>query len=60
MVARDDATDIRIDGVLVGTIDRGEYFEQVLVNAAEITSNRPILLAQYAQSQAFYQNGNGG
>lgn len=52
VVARDDGTDILIDGALAGTINRGDFFEVDLASGTfhEITTSGPALLAQYSKS----------
>ncbi|MEZ6061266.1 MAG: putative Ig domain-containing protein [Planctomycetaceae bacterium] len=59
-LAQADGTEVFVDGTLVATLNRGQFHEMVLVDAAEVTSNNPILVAQYAQSQEFYRNQPGG
>ncbi|MCA9191301.1 MAG: hypothetical protein KDB03_06055 [Planctomycetales bacterium] len=59
-LAQSDGTEVKIDGIVVATLNRGQFHEQVLTQAAYIQSNGPILVAQYAHSQQFYQSQTGG
>ncbi|MEZ6032636.1 MAG: DUF4114 domain-containing protein [Planctomycetaceae bacterium] len=59
-LAQADGTEVFVDGTLVATLNRGQFHETILVDAAQITSNNPILVAQYAQSQDVYRNQPGG
>ncbi|MCA9127050.1 MAG: putative Ig domain-containing protein [Planctomycetales bacterium] len=59
-LAQTDGTEVKIDGTVVATLNRGQFHEQVLTQAAYIQSNGPILVAQYAHSQQFYQSQTGG
>ncbi len=50
VVAGEDATDITIDGVVVATLDAGQFHEFTLSENAEIiNSSKPTLVAQYLQ-----------
>ncbi len=49
-LADTDTTTITIDGVVVATIDRGQFHELVLTDPAHITANNPVLVAQFAHS----------
>jgi RHS repeat-associated protein len=52
-LASQDNTTLRINDVVVATFNRGQYHEQIVPDSAVITSDKPILVAQYANSQAF-------
>ena len=52
-LAATDGTVIRVNGVQVATLNRGEYHERVITLASQIISNHPILVAQYSNSSQF-------
>ncbi|MCY2989176.1 MAG: PKD domain-containing protein, partial [Planctomycetota bacterium] len=52
-LAAENGTQVTIDGQLAATLDRGQFLERVLTAAAEITSNRPLLVGQYATGTSF-------
>lgn len=60
MLSQADGTQVSINGNVVATLNRGEFHEQVIVGASQISSNKPILVAQYAHSQNYYQASPGG
>lgn len=53
VLASQDGTTVRINGVLVATLSRGENHEQVLALGSLIEANYPVLVAQYSTGQAF-------
>lgn len=59
-LAQADNTELTIDGAVVATIDRGEFYQQNIVGAAHVVSDKPILVAQYAYSQNYYRTDPGG
>lgn len=59
-LAQTDGTEVNINGELVATLGRGEFHETTLTEPAHIQSNGSILVAQYAHSQNFYRQANGG
>jgi hypothetical protein len=52
-LASTDDTDISINGSVVATLDRGEFHEQIVEEAAEMTASAPILVAQYSNSTEY-------
>ena len=46
-------TQVRVNGTLVATLNRGQYYEQVIIGSAQITSTQPILVAQYSNGSSF-------
>jgi hypothetical protein len=48
VVATRDATEVRVDGVLVATLAAGEYHELQLSAPADITTSEPSLVAQFS------------
>jgi len=53
VLASQDQTSISINGVVVDIIDKGQIFEQLLSQPSRIKTNRPVLVAQYANGQGF-------
>ena len=50
VLASQDGTTVTVDGIPAGTMDRGEFLELSLSQAAHIVANQPVLVAQYANS----------
>ena len=42
-----------LNGVAVGTIDRGEFIERIIDGAATIDADKPVLIAQYSNGTDF-------
>ncbi len=59
-VAEFDNTHVSINGVVVATLSRGAFYEQILTQPSEISSDNPILVAQFSQSQQAGGGPNGG
>jgi hypothetical protein len=53
IMAAQNNTVVSINGIIVATLGRGEIFETVLTAASRITSDQPVLLAQYSNSTSF-------
>lgn len=53
VIASQDNTSISINGEVVDIIDKGEVYERLLSQASRIRTNRPVLVAQYANGQGF-------
>jgi len=58
IVAARAGTEIHVDGMPVATLDRGQFYETVLVQPAEINASQPVVVAQFAQGYG-YDNGFG-
>jgi hypothetical protein len=52
-LADTDGTTVKVNGVTVATLNRGQIFEQILTAASVITSDKPILVTQYSNSSSF-------
>jgi uncharacterized repeat protein (TIGR01451 family) len=52
-LASTNGTEVSVNGVVVATLNRGQFHERVIEGPAHITSNNPILVAQYSNSQKF-------
>jgi len=50
ILAAYDSTDVYINGLKTVTLDKGGFYEGPLTEAAYITSNSPILVAQYKKT----------
>lgn len=50
ILAAYDSTEIYINNVKMVTLNRGGYYEGALVNAASVSSNNPIMVAQYKKT----------
>jgi YD repeat-containing protein len=48
-----DATRVSVNSVPVATLNRGEWYEQLIDGPALITSDNPILVAQYSNGNEF-------
>lgn len=53
-----DNTDTYLNGAYVTTLNRGQFVQGPLVNAAHITSSKPIMVTQYANSGDYDGNTN--
>ena len=52
-LAGTDGTVLKINGKAEATLARGQFFEKIVDGPAEISSNHPILVAQYSNSTSF-------
>lgn len=59
-LAQADNTQLTVNGTVVATLKRGQFYEQNLVGPGHILSSKPILVAQYAYSQNYYRTDPGG
>ncbi len=59
-LAQADNTQVTVNGTVVATLNRGQFFEQSIVEPSHIQSSGPILVAQYAHSQNYYRTNPGG
>lgn len=50
VLASQDNTTVRINGVSVSTLARGKFYETILIDRAHIETSAPALVAQYAVS----------
>jgi len=53
IVAARAGTEIHVDGMPVATLDRGQFYETVLVQPAEINASQPVVVAQFAQGYGY-------
>lgn len=53
VLAKENGTEVKIDGVLVGVLNAGQYYQTpgALTRSVLITSNNPVAVAQYALTQ---------
>ncbi len=52
-LASNDNTTVRVNGAVVATLDKGEFFETILTASSQITSDKAILVAQYSNGTSF-------
>lgn len=52
-VASTNNTQIRVNGTLVVTLNRGQVHQRIISGAAHITSNNPILVAQFSNGSEY-------
>ena len=52
-LAAEDGTTIRVNGVVVATLNRGHYYEQMIEGTAQIEADKPILAIQYSNGGAY-------
>ena len=53
ILASADNTQVSIDGTQVATLNRGEFHEQLIDGASVITTDKPVLVAQYSNGSTF-------
>ena len=53
IIASQDGTEVSIDGAVVATLNRGQIHQQLVTAESRITSNKPILVAQYSNGSSF-------
>ncbi|MCZ2341135.1 MAG: putative Ig domain-containing protein, partial [Bacteroidales bacterium] len=53
ILASEDGTVVTINDQIVATLDRGEYYEQIVNNSSDIRANHPILVGQYSNGGDF-------
>lgn len=53
ILASEDNTQVSLNGSVVATLDRGEFHEQLITAASEITADKPVLVAQYSNGSSF-------
>ena len=52
-LASTDATTVRLNGGVVATLNRGQKHERIVAGPAQITSDKPILVAQYSNGTSY-------
>ena len=52
-LAAANATRLAINGKIVASLNRGQFYEQIIDGPAEIMASRPILVAQYANGSDY-------
>ena len=53
VLASENNTEVRVNGIVVDTLNRGEYYEGVIENRAHISATEPVMVSQYATGQGF-------
>ncbi len=52
-LASTNNTVVKVNGATVATLNRGGYFETIITPASQITSDKPILVAQYSNGTSY-------
>jgi hypothetical protein len=52
-LAATNGTRVAINGKIVASLDRGQFYEQIIEGPAEILASQPVLAAQYANGSDF-------
>jgi len=52
-LAGTDGTTVSLNGAAVATLNRGQFFEQIVSGPAHVTADKPILVAQYSNGTTF-------
>jgi hypothetical protein len=52
-LASTDGTNVSANGAVVATLNRGQFHEQIISAPAHISSDQPILVAQYSNSTTY-------
>lgn len=52
-LASEDNTIISVNGVSIGTINKGHFIQTILTTSSQITSSAPILVAQYSNGTTY-------
>jgi hypothetical protein len=53
ILAGTNGTDVSLNGVPIATLNRGQFHERIIVGSAQITSDEPILVAQYSNGSNY-------
>lgn len=52
-LASTDGTTVSVNGAVVAALNRGQLHERIITGPAQITSDQPILVAQYSNGRTF-------
>ena len=52
-LASEDNTEVKVNGSSVATLNRGQFYETIIDGSSQITSTRPILVAQYSNGSSY-------
>ena len=52
-MAQTDNTDVQLNGVIIATLDAGEFHEQIITGYNSISATEPILVAQYSNGASY-------
>ncbi len=53
ILASTDGTTVKLNGATIVTLNRGQVYERVISGPAQITADKPILVAQYSNSSSY-------
>lgn len=52
-VASANGTEVKMNGIVVATLDAGEYHEMIIDGSSYIAANHPIMVLQYSNSSSY-------
>ncbi|RZL04958.1 MAG: hypothetical protein EOO62_20175, partial [Hymenobacter sp.] len=52
-LAATNNTQVRVNGTLVATLNRGQYHERIIAGSAQIVATEPVLVAQYSNGSSY-------
>jgi pyrimidine deaminase RibD-like protein len=52
-IASENSTDVSVNGVLVATLNAGQLHEMIINGSSQISSTKPIMVAQYSNGTTF-------
>jgi hypothetical protein len=52
-LASENGTQVRVNGSLVATINRGQFHQMILTASSQVTASKPILVSQYSNGSSF-------
>lgn len=53
ILASTNGTEVKLDGVTVATLNRGQFHERIIATPSVITASAPVLVAQYSNGSSF-------
>ena len=53
ILAAKDNTQVSLNGIVVATLNKGQFHEQIVADPSYITASQPVLVAQYSNSTSF-------
>lgn len=52
-IASENGTDVTVNGVLIATLNAGQLHEMIIAGSSQISSTKPIMVAQYSNGTTF-------
>ena len=53
ILASEDNTSVRLDGDVIATLQRGQLHQRTIATASRISTDKPVLVAQFANGEGF-------